>query len=69
MSVPNYTFNRNNLQNNSVFQAPRYGCVTKKDLLISQPKHMLWVLTETVLLSTHNTCFKLMDKKIITILR
>ena len=28
----------------------------KNNFLISQPKHMLWVLNETVLLSTQNIC-------------
>ena len=31
-----------------------YECVTKNIFLISQPKHMLWVLKRTVLLSTQN---------------
>ena len=30
--------------------------VTKTVLLISQPKHMLWVLKRIVSLSTQNTC-------------
>ena len=30
----------------------------KNNFLISQPKHMLWVLNEMVLLSTQNICLK-----------
>ena len=30
---------------------------------ISHPKHMLWVLNETVLLSTQNTCINLWVRK------
>ena len=39
----------------------------KFNFLISQPKHMLWVLNDTVLLAKH--MLKLMGKKIFTILR
>ena len=38
----------------------------KVNFLITQTKHMLWVLNETVLLSTQKQIIKLMDKKIFT---
>ena len=33
---------------NGMYQAARYECVTENYFLISQPKHMLWVLQRTV---------------------
>ena len=41
-------------------------CTGKLIFFISQPKHMLWVLIETVLLSAH--MLKIMCKKIFKIL-
>ena len=32
-------------------------CTKKAFFLVSQPKHMLWVLKRTVLLSTQNICY------------
>ena len=49
-------------------------CVAENYLLISQPKHMLWVLKRTVSYRTVNIerpkhVLKLIDKQIIAILR
>ena len=67
------TFFLRNLTNNTyllfavVIRAFVKSAYQKKKLLISQQKHMLWVLIRTVSMRPKHL-FKLMDKKIITFL-
>ena len=62
-----YTFRKHKMVTPKTQYQPHISVYLKIIFLISQPKHMLWVLkrtvsqknrlTETVLLSTQNTCF------------
>ena len=47
---------------------PRYECVTENYFLISQPKHVVGTQKNRLIFEHPKHMFKLMDKKIITIL-